>query len=295
MINKKVLIGFLSIALIMILYIINQVLFLNMLVDPSKSEYAWIDDNFTGYLLSNNSDYIDVATNFDQKTESCTLFIDVNTATAVYTNECKLKKPTYISESQPRGDEQTGVYNSIYEYLYGVKKLEPIDSVSTVEFPRYNEIFTGDDFDINKVLPDDINYTQKNFLYHTYSEDYKAIVINSQIKLLTVTCLIMLLLFVSGYVYLKRREIYVYKILGLGTKMLLRKVYKDIVIMLTSGFVIAIIVFSGLIWANGKLYYISMYFEYLNIGVSGLVYLGLLIVVSLIMVVYYMYLRGQDD
>lgn len=298
MINRKILIIYLTLLLIMILYIVNQVLFLNVLIKPAKSAYAWIDEEFNGFLLADNSKYIEAAKDVDKNTDTCTAFIDASTQKAVYTNECNLDGKTYISESQPYQDKSFIEYSSMYEYIYSIKMLMPIEGLSDIEFPRYNMIFTNSDTkdirDMSKYL-DGLNTKEQRKLYSIYSDDYKANVLEMQIIILKITSAIMLLLFIIGYVSLKRKEVYVFKILGLSSFKLVKKMFIDFFSMLSIAYIVAFAFFKIVTWSNGRLFYMSMYFEYMDIQASTVIYFVFLIAILIILSIYYVILRSKND
>lgn len=301
MINKKILISYLALLLFMILYIVNQVLFMNVLVQPSNSEFAWIDESFRGFLLADNSEYIDAAKDFDKNTDTCSIFVDPSTSSAVYTEECNLNNETYISDSQPKTDKSFIEYNSIYEYLYSIKLLAPIGSASSIDFPRYDTLLTSKDFASTNDIKDMSDYftsteiAKKRYLYTVYSEESKALVLDTQTRILKIASTSMLILFVFGYVSLKRQEIVVYKILGLNSLMLVKKIFMDFFIMLTISFTIAFSTFRLITWLNGKLFYASMYFEYMDIRISATLYFIFLFVICIILLGYYVQLRSHYD
>lgn len=296
MVNQKILISYLTLLLIMILYIINQVLFLNMLTEPQTTEYAWIDDSFKGFLIEDTYEYIAAAKRLDASVDNCTIFIDENTNNATYTNECNLENKTYISESQPFQDKTFIEYNSMYEYLYGLKLLKPIDNLMDIDFPRYNLIlFNNDGENIQPQLSNEYKIKEMNTLYTQYEDNYKFDVLIVQVKILVTLSSIMLLLFIFGYVSLKRREMRVFKILGLNSMRLASKIFLDLFVIITTAYVAAISIFSLIIWLNGKLFFLSMYFEYMNISISGLLYIVLITVNMIIGCMYYIQLRLTYD
>lgn len=295
MINKKLLAIFLTISIVMILYVINQYVFLNILVDPSNTKYAWINNEFTGYLLADSRDYITTANEIDRATDTCAIFIDVNTSMAAYTDECDSQHNVYNSESIRTDDVARVKYSSMYEYLYGVSTINPLSKLENKDIPRYNQIYVKGDEDISKSLPQDLNFAKEKTLYSTYSQDYKSAMLSSQIKILAIACLVLFSIFFIGYVELKRKEFYVYRILGVNNRRLTQMIYKDMFFMFSFAFVIGFIIFASIVYLNGRLFYMEMFFEYLNIYISILLYMVLMVLTLICTIIYYGYLRRGSE
>lgn len=291
MINKKILAVFLTISIIMILYVINQYVFLNILVDPSDTKYARINNEFTGYLLADSPDYITTANEVDSSTDTCAIFIDANTSLAAYTDECDSQNNIYNSESVRAGEGKRIKYNSIYEYLYGISTINPLSKLSNADILRYNQIFLKDDIDISKSLPQNLNFAKEKTLYSSFSQDYKAAMLNTQIKVLFIACLALFSIFFIGYVELKRKEFYVYRILGVNNGKLTKMIYKDMLLMFSWAFLIGFIIFATIVHLNGSLFYMEMFFEYLNIYISIGLYVVLIVFTLICTLLYYTYLR----
>lgn len=109
------------------------------MVDPSESNYSWIDEEFYGYLISDSPDYIETARKLDSSSDTCIVFLDRNTSNAVYTEECSLEGELLVSESLL--NEDNGVkFDSVYEYVYGINALSSIEYIDEMSFSRYNEV-----------------------------------------------------------------------------------------------------------------------------------------------------------
>lgn len=290
MINKKLLITLLVFSLLIILYVVNQFLFLSILVDSGNTSYAWVDKEYDGYLVSDSPDYFETAKNIDNNTDTCVIFLDKNTSKAAYTTECDKEKNVYVSESI-RNEPEAISFDAIYEYLYGINYLSNIEGRDETNFPRYNEIYTKDAVKLEDLIPESVNYAQENRLYTTYSEDYKTAMLSTQIKVLMVAGMSLLVIFIYGYINAKKKEFYVFKVLGVNDNLLMKIIGIDILYMITISFFIALLIFIAIVHLNGNIFYMSMFWEYFNSTASIAVYILLILLAAICLIMYYIYLN----
>ncbi len=299
MINNKILITLLSIAFMMIIYVANQFLFLSILINPQQSQYAIIDQNFIGYLISNDVNYVENAKKIDKEVNSCVIFKDDETLKAVYTSECLSEQvenfPTLISSSQRDLGINTISYEDTYEYLYNVNELKYIGNIEDVEFPRYTQIFSQSELDLQRYLSDNQNFAPISPLYNKYSTEHILNDFYNQIIVLIMSSIVIIIVFILQYVTVKRKTYYIFKLLGLNNKQLAIKAYLDILYMVVIAYIIGLITYWIITFLNGKLFYLKMYFEYFNLKIMLLMWLAVITIVSIMIGIYYLVLIRSDN
>lgn len=290
MLNKKILVTFLSFSIFMLIYLLNQAIFMNILVDPLSTKYSWIDDQYTGYLISDTPNYIDNALLVDEKSDVCMLFFDYYTKRIAYTNECELDG-AYYSESIL--NESGNSFSSIYEHIYGFAEVNSIDSYNQIEFPRYNQIFVANGNDITGLLSEEVNVAVQTSLVTTYSQSHLEKLMNNQIFLVMLISLSLFMVFIFGYLVLKSREYNIYRLLGVRSNKIFKIMATDILVMVFIAFIIAFTLFAIIAGLNGWLFYIEMYFEYFDIVMSLLLYVGISALMLLITYILHTILNNK--
>lgn len=285
--NKKILLLVLTCALFIFIYFVNQLSFLQILSDPDKSEYRNISDSFDAYLLADTNEYIEIANSLNDNLKSCTIFVDSFAGEAMYSDACAKEDVTYVSESINNSSQNVKHYDSIYEYIYGIKSIQPIAKLTNGEYVRFNEILVDSNVGLDEYLPADLNYSQEKVIYSQYSNEYIHSLIAEQ-KVLIITLIIALfVIFIAGYVRVKRHEFAIYELLGLDDSRMLCNLIYEYWLMSSMCFLIAQGLSYLLVELNGKVYYLAMYFEYWSLSNAVITYIGMLVLILPIIIIIY--------
>ncbi|MFV0288181.1 MAG: ABC transporter permease [Mycoplasmatales bacterium] len=294
--NKKI-IGLLVCIMFFLIYQFNQIGLLYILVNPIESKYD-IGQKFDGYLVEASERYLDIMQQLNNKTDYCIIFENPMSSKGVYTPECDEKSRIFKSETakfdlEDTKEANTSYFDSIYEEVEGTKELRNIENFSSEELFGYNIIFIPKDKDIVNFFPEDFEYIpikDPEFLFSMWDGYYVYDFMKLQVVTIGVISLLSLIYILYEYIQKRKKEYAVYQLLGISDKEIMKKAFWQYFFILTMSYLIAAGLYYLIVFLNGKLFYLSLYFEYFSFTYTIITYLIMILsIVPLALILFCIY------